>query len=253
MDLAYAAKADSFAREAASSTRQVGCGLQGGQTDSRDLSHAQLPWSRSAVMLASIASLAACGRGGGGGSAAIPNTNDAAGNALGGSPLGAASASPIAVTLTPAGAEPAQPAIAARPSAQNAARFLTQASFGAKSVEEIEALRVEGLAHWLWTQFAAPTQLHTSYLDTQKSREKDGKATDEKSYEAVWQQWLKGPDQLRGRMAFALGQVMVISNIAPDIRPYAMSSYMERSTETPLATFALCWARSPRTRPWATT
>ncbi len=91
----------------------------------------------------------------------------------------------------------------------------------------MEALRVEGLAHWLWAQFAAPTHLHTSYLDTQKSREKEGKATEEMSYEAVWQQWLKGPDQLRGRMAFALGQIMVISNIAPDIRPYAMSSYMD--------------------------
>ena len=47
------------------------------------------------------------------------------------------------------------------------------------------------------------------------------------SYEAVWQQWLSGPDQLRGRVSFALGQIMVISNIAPDLRPYAMSSYLD--------------------------
>jgi uncharacterized protein (DUF1800 family) len=47
------------------------------------------------------------------------------------------------------------------------------------------------------------------------------------SYEAVWQQWLNGSDQLRGRVTFALGQILVISNIAPDIRPYAMSSYMD--------------------------
>jgi uncharacterized protein (DUF1800 family) len=42
-----------------------------------------------------------------------------------------------------------------------------------------------------------------------------------------WQQWLAGADQLRARMSFALSQILVISNIAPDIKPYAMSSYMD--------------------------
>jgi uncharacterized protein (DUF1800 family) len=104
---------------------------------------------------------------------------------------------------------------------------MVQASFGAKSVEEIEALRVEGFAHWLWNQFKTPVTLHTAYLDSQLVREASNKATDEMSYEAVWQQWLSGADQLRGRVSFALGQIMVISNIAPDLRPYAMSSYMD--------------------------
>ncbi len=128
---------------------------------------------------------------------------------------------------TPSSGEPAKPAANARPSAQAAARFLTQASFGAKSVEEIEAVRTQGFEHWLWSQFAVPAQRHTAYLDAQKSRGTENRATEEMSYEAIWQQWLQGGDQLRGRMSFALGQIMVISNIAPDIRPYAMSSYMD--------------------------
>ncbi len=175
-----------------------------------------------AVALAAAAALAACGGGGGGGTVAGASA-DAAGIATGVAPSATASA----VVLTAAGTEPARPAPEARPTAQDAARFLTQASFGAKSVDEIEALRAEGLPHWLWTQFGAPTSLQTSYLDAQKSREKEGKATEEMSYEAIWQQWLNGTDQLRARMSFALSQILVISNVAPDIKPYAMSSYMD--------------------------
>ncbi len=186
----------------------------------------QSPFSwQTGLTAAAAAALAACGGGGGGGSVAGAGV-DAAGAAGGGSGV-AASATPSAVVLTAAGTEPARPTPEARPSAQDAARFLTQASFGATSVDDIEALRVEGLPHWLWSQFSAPTQLQTTYLDSQKSREKEGKATEEMSYEAVWQQWLGGADQLRARMSFALSQILVISNIAPDIKPYAMSSYMD--------------------------
>ncbi len=168
------------------------------------------------LSMAALPALTACGGGGGGAASS-----------------GAISAPPVAagdanvVILNAPGAEPAKPSLDAKPSAQSAARFLTQASFGARSVEQIEALRTEGFEHWLWTQFGATTLLHTSYLDAQKSRETENRATDEMSYEAIWQQWLQGADQLRGRMSFALGQIMVISNIAPDIRPYAMSSYMD--------------------------
>lgn len=159
------------------------------------------------LALSSLVALTACGGGGGG-----ANTSP-----------GAVSN----VTFGTPGAEPARPTVDARPTAQDAARFLTQASFGAKSVDDIEALRVEGFQHWMWTQFNAPTLLHTSYLDVQKTRDSNQRASEEMSYEAVWQQWLQGADQLRGRMAFALAQIMVISNIAPDIRPYAMSSYVD--------------------------
>lgn len=125
------------------------------------------------------------------------------------------------------GAAPAQPAAAERPSAVDAARFLAQATFGATSLEEIEALRTDGFERWLWNQFNAPTMLHTAYLDEQRQRDGQNKARDEMSYEAIWQQWLTGEDQLRGRVAFALSQIMVVSNVAPDLRPYAMSSYMD--------------------------
>jgi uncharacterized protein (DUF1800 family) len=157
-----------------------------------------------AAAVAATALLDACGGGGGGGTA----TSGA------GLPGGGGSA-------------PAQPAVAERPSTLDAARFLAQATFGASSLEEIEAVRTDGYERWLFNQFNAPTLLHTAYLDEQRQRDGQNKARDEMSYEAIWQQWLTGADQLRGRVAFALSQIMVVSNVAPDLRPYAMSSYMD--------------------------
>ncbi len=164
--------------------------------------------------------LAACGGGGG----STNSTNPANGS----TPPPTSSATDL-----PGSGGTAPPKVAAdqQPSASDAARFLTQASFGMKSVQEVQALREIGYPLWLWEQINTGTMLHTSYLDQQKLRNvgDDGKAreTEEMSYEAIWQQWLYGADQLRGRVAFALSQIMVISNVAPDIRPYAMSSYMD--------------------------
>jgi uncharacterized protein (DUF1800 family) len=163
--------------------------------------------------------LAACGGGGGGGGG---------GAATSASIPALASASNLPGS---GGTAPARVAIDQQPSAIDAARFLTQASFGMQSTQDVQTLREKGYPLWLWEQINTGTMLHTSYLDQQKLRNVDdkGKAneTEEMSYEAVWQQWLFGADQLRGRVSFALSQIMVISNVAPDIRPYAMSSYMD--------------------------
>jgi uncharacterized protein (DUF1800 family) len=173
----------------------------------------------SALTALSAAALAACGGGGGG---------------SGGS---SASAPPDLVFVDASklagsgGAKPSEPASVNRPTAADTARFLTQATFGIQSKEQISQTQTKGLALWLWEQFNTGTWLHTSYLDQQKFRNTDDKGTpranEEMSYEAIWQQWLGGTDQLRARVAFALSEIMVISNTAPDIRPYAMSSYMD--------------------------
>lgn len=121
------------------------------------------------------------------------------------------------------------------PSTVEAARFLTQATFGATSVEQIQGVQSTGLTGWLDQQFEMPASaLHVDYVQNQEPRVDDPStrtreiyATEEMSYEAVWQQWLNDPAQLRARMAFALAQIVVISNVAPDLRPYAMSSYMD--------------------------
>jgi uncharacterized protein (DUF1800 family) len=115
----------------------------------------------------------------------------------------------------------------AQPSVIDAARFLSQTSFGPVSVEEVDQVRQVGFEKWMDHQFSLSAKSHLAYVSAQAPREKNGKPTDEMSYEALWQQWLFGEDQLRGRVAFALSQIFVISNVAPDLNPQAMSSYVD--------------------------
>jgi len=165
---------------------------------------------KTALPAAALAALAGCGGGsGGGGGGAIDPTG------LPGS----------------GGSRPMPPPAGARPSQVDAARFLTQATFGIQSVAQIAQTQEKGFELWLWEQFNLGFNSQVDYLDEQKQRNVDKKgiarATDEMSYEAVWQQWLFEDGQLRARVAFALSEIVVISNIAPDLRPYAMSSYMD--------------------------
>ena len=112
-------------------------------------------------------------------------------------------------------------------SATDAARLLTQATFGIRSPQEVSELQQEGVAHWLWRQWQQPAASHVSYLDLKRRTQDEGRATEEMAYEAIWRQWLFEDGQLRGRVAFALSQIMVVSNIAPDLKPYAMAAYMD--------------------------
>jgi len=157
--------------------------------------------------------LAACGGGGGDGASSSPDSAPGTGG-------------------TAAPAPPPPP-----PSRRDAARFLSQASFGPRSVEEIDAVREQGYAAWLERQFSAPTLGHVAYLEQERSRDDNNKVRDEMSYEAVWQQWLTGEDPLRSRMSWALLQIFVISNIAPDLRPHAMSSYLDLLNQHAFGTY----------------
>ena len=109
----------------------------------------------------------------------------------------------------------------------DAARFLTQATFGITNIEEIQTLRSYGLDAWINAQSDMKSASLVDYINQQSSRNENGKPTDEMAYEALWQQWLYSPAQLRARVAFALSQIFVISNVAPDLHPLAMTSYMD--------------------------
>ncbi len=180
---------------------------------------------RAALPLGLALVLTACGGGGGGST----GTTGASGNG-GGTDTG--SATPLPANGQNALSANPPPAPAQQATQRDAARFLTQASFGATGEADVEAVRTVGYERWLWDQFRKPAAQHLDYLQAQKPREVDkdnpqGRISEEMSYEAVWQQWLTGEDQLRARMSWALLQIFVISNVAPDIRPLAMSSYMD--------------------------
>jgi uncharacterized protein (DUF1800 family) len=117
--------------------------------------------------------------------------------------------------------------LARTPEAVDAARFLAQATFGPTSLTDITSLMTRGLDPWINEQLTLPASSHVQYLTAAQARDTNGKVYEDSTYEAIWQQWLYDKAQLRARVAFALSEIFVISNIAPNLNPWAMSSYMD--------------------------
>lgn len=107
-----------------------------------------------------------------------------------------------------------------------AARFLTQATFG-PTPAEITRLRRMGYTAWLNEQFALPPSLHLPYLQAQEAA---GISVYQNSrQEAWWQRAITAPDQLRQRMAFALSEILVISDQGGAVggEPFGMTDYYD--------------------------
>ncbi|HEX4946593.1 MAG TPA: DUF1800 family protein, partial [Blastocatellia bacterium] len=112
-------------------------------------------------------------------------------------------------------------------SANDAARFLTQATFGPRSAD-ISALPGKGYEAWLQEQFAAPTESHVAYIDWLRKAEPMRPLYDEAFLESFWKQAVHGNDQLRQRVSFALSQILVVS-FATGLQGeyYAVASYAD--------------------------
>jgi hypothetical protein len=110
-------------------------------------------------------------------------------------------------------------------SKRNAARLLMQASFGPRSMADIDAVEARGAAAWIDSQWDKPWSTHASYLDRLKAAGEEIK--EEHPNEAIWQNLIWGEARLRARVALALSEIMVISNIAPDQKNEALASWMD--------------------------
>lgn len=146
---------------------------------------------RSIILLTSLLALFACGGGGGGGSG---------------------STTPEAPQPPP---PPPEPVALTK---NEAARFLSQATFGPDTAA-INELVSMGVENWLMAEFEKPASLH---LETVLSGfPEDGQFLDTAgnplpevvflTADSFWQTAIKGDDQLRQRMAYALSQILVIS------------------------------------------
>lgn len=112
-----------------------------------------------------------------------------------------------------------------------AARFLTQATFG-PTLEEISRVRAIGYNTWLADQAALPASHERQYMVDQENA---GLNVYQNSRQEVW--WLNsitGPDQLRQRVAFALSELFVVSDEsgAIDGQPIAMAHYYDQLTDS---------------------
>ncbi len=112
-----------------------------------------------------------------------------------------------------------------------AARFLTQATFGPNDTT-IQSVIARGYGGWLDDQFVQPQTLHRLYLEQAIAAGAPG--TPERNYrdyvmDTFWKQAITGADQLRQRMAFALSQVFVVSQANADVnnRPRGLADYLD--------------------------
>ncbi len=110
-------------------------------------------------------------------------------------------------TFTAPAAPPALPSTA--PTAGDAARLMTQATFGANPAG-LAAIQRDGFAAWVDDQLNTPVTLTEPYLDALNS---SGQIVSDNTFqEAWWKNAVTAPDQLRQRVAFALSEIMVISD-----------------------------------------
>jgi len=153
----------------------------------------------SRVFLAgALVTLAACGGGGGGGGSPPP--------------------------------PPPPPAAAPLPEPE-AARFLTQSTFGVVE-SELNALRPLGYSAWITQQIGLPTSTpHQAWAERRLVELRAANASANlganQFYESFWNQAATAPDQLRQRVKFALSQIFVISLNDGNIDVRGAASYYD--------------------------
>ncbi len=91
-----------------------------------------------------------------------------------------------------------------------AARFLIQATFG-PSPAGITNVQAVGYTNWINSQIALPPTYHLPLLLANASLDPTTPYPSSLVYNTWWQQSITAPDQLRQRVAFALSEIMVIS------------------------------------------
>jgi uncharacterized protein (DUF1800 family) len=113
------------------------------------------------------------------------------------------------------------------PSAPEAARFLTQATFGANDAS-IAELRATGYSDWITRQMAMPVSAsHLAFMQERRALPGAPNPSVNEFYGSFWQQATTGPDQLRQRVKLALSEIFVISVVDPNVDPLGAASYYD--------------------------
>jgi uncharacterized protein (DUF1800 family) len=129
------------------------------------------------------------------------------------------------ITFTPPPAPPDLPT--GLPTAAEASRFLTQATYG-PTTAAITTVQSQGYSAWMNAQLALPvaSPTHLAYVDALPV------PADERyswyARESIWKQAIQGPDQLRQRTALALSELFVVSSEDCDLSSAeATAAYMD--------------------------
>jgi len=108
-----------------------------------------------------------------------------------------------------------------------AVRFLAQATFGPNATE-LKNVFAQGYDGWITKQFALPVTSHLTNvlarIAVNPNAQYDGTVT----FNTWWQQSVTAPDQLRQRVAFALSEILVVSeNGVLGGNPRALSGFYD--------------------------
>jgi uncharacterized protein (DUF1800 family) len=117
------------------------------------------------------------------------------------------------------------------PSAADAARFLTQASYG-PTEPAISQVRASGYSQWLDQQLTTPAgPSHQSEVEARLAQLRIANPTATLNpvdfYYSYWEQAVTGPDQLRQRMKLALSEIFVISLTDTNVDTRGAASYYD--------------------------
>jgi len=92
-----------------------------------------------------------------------------------------------------------------------ASRFLIQSTFG-PSPSDLSSVQSAGYTNWLSTQFGLPASHHLSLIRSNASPDPTQPFLGNTVFNDWWQLSITAPDQLRQRVAFALSEIMVVSD-----------------------------------------
>jgi uncharacterized protein (DUF1800 family) len=132
---------------------------------------------------------------------------------------------------------PAPPLPSGPPTAADAGRFLSQATFGATDAL-IAQVQSQGYDAFLNAQFAAQMSSHLAFVDaavgslpspSPSPSASPNQPTLTMTNDAWWSNAISGQDQLRQRVAFALSEILVVSLNSAGLsdRPYALPAYYD--------------------------
>ncbi|MEO7010113.1 MAG: DUF1800 family protein, partial [Caldimonas sp.] len=126
------------------------------------------------------------------------------------------------------------------PTQSEAARFLTQATFGPSS-KEIQRLSGMTYAAWIDDQYAKPQTLHRLYMNQAAAdlASVGQQLSRTNFFDSYWSQAIAGDDQLRQRAAFALSETFVISFTDATLtnQPRGVASYYDMLGEDAFGNF----------------
>jgi len=111
-----------------------------------------------------------------------------------------------------------------------AARFLQQATFGANLADVTSLQTQPSFDNWIDTQFAKPITYHFPYVQKFRNLTSPNNSTypGTLTFNSWWKNSIEADDQLRQRIAFALHEIMVISESGPlDDRADALSDFYD--------------------------